>query len=92
MQVLAALGDAPTAAIAVVAIVLGLFLGARGPREKRTMGAAGGTDEPGPTLLKVPITAAPENEPGFVGPEGTIVGHGRIRLGGGGLLGGEQHA
>ena len=81
MQVLAALGDAPTAAIAVVAIVLGVLLAARGPREKRAAGDIGGQEEAGPTLLKVPMSAAPEAEPGFVGPAGEVVGHGPIRLG-----------
>jgi len=88
MQVLAALGDAPTAAIAVVAIVLGVLLAARGPREKRAAGGTGGQEETGPTLLKVPVAAAPEAEPGFVGPEGEVVGHGPIRLGAPGALSG----
>ncbi len=80
MHVLAALGDAPTAAIAVVAIVLGVLLAARGPREKRPAGAAEET-EAAPTLLKVPIAPPPDVEPGFVGPQGEVVGHGPIRLG-----------
>ena len=45
MQALAAIGDAPTAAIAVVAILLGLFFAARGPRDKRAAGAEGSGDE-----------------------------------------------
>ena len=87
MEVLAALGDAPTAAIAVVAIVIGVLLAARGPREKRAAGDMGGQEEAGPTLLKVPVSAAPEAEPGFVGPAGEVVGHGPIRLGAPGSLG-----
>jgi hypothetical protein len=90
MQVLAALGDAPTAAIAVVAILVGVLLAARGPREKRAAGDAGDEAQTGPTLLKLPAAspAAPEAEPGFVGPQGEIVGHGPIRLGASGPLGG----
>ena len=87
MHVLAALGDAPTAAIAVVAIVLGVLLAARGPREKRPAGAAEET-EAAPTLLKVPIAPPPDVEPGFVGPQGEVVGHGPIRLGAVGPLSG----
>ena len=85
MQVLAALGDAPTAAIAVVAIVLGVLLAARGPREKRAADVPD-ESEATPTLLKVPISAPPEKEPGFVGPKGEVVGHGPIRLGAAGPL------
>ena len=81
MQVLAAIGDAPTAAIAVVAILLGLFFAARGPRDKRAAGAEGSGDERAPVMLSVPVARAPGPEPGFVGPEGEIVGHGLIRLG-----------
>ncbi|HEV2775061.1 MAG TPA: hypothetical protein VGV90_05680 [Solirubrobacteraceae bacterium] len=92
MPVLAALGDAPTAAIAVVAILIGVFLAARGPREKRPAGAANGAQDSGPTLLKVPVAAAPETEPGFVGPAGEVVGHGPIRLGAVGSLGGGEPA
>ena len=97
MLVLAALGDAPTAAIAILAIVLGVFLAARGPREKRAAGAdAGRAETSGPTLIRVPVAAAPEAapdvEPGFVGPQGEVVGHGRIRLGTAGPLGGGEPA
>jgi len=84
MLVLAALGDAPTAAIAVVAIALGLFFAARGPREKRAAGAGGDGEPAGPAMVTLPATSRPEepeSEPGFVGPEGEIVGHGTIRLG-----------
>jgi len=88
MEVLAAIGDAPTAAIAVVAILLGLFFAARGPRDKRAAGAEGSGDERAPVMLSVPVTRARETEPGFVGPEGEIVGHGLIRLGSVGPLGG----
>jgi len=88
MQALAAIGDAPTAALAVVAILLGLFFAARGPRDKRAAGAEGSGDERAPVMLSVPVTRAPETEPGFVGPEGEIVGHGLIRLGSVGPLGG----
>jgi 2-oxoglutarate dehydrogenase E2 component (dihydrolipoamide succinyltransferase) len=95
MEVIAALGDAPTAAIAVVAIGVGLFLAARGPREKRA-GAPDDTGEaPGPAMVTLPAgiaaepEAEPDAEPGFVGPAGEIVGHGPIRLGVHGPLGAE---
>ncbi len=44
--------------------------------------------------MSVPVAppAAPDAEPGFVGPEGTIVGHGPIRLGATGLLAGNEPA
>ena len=90
MHVLAALGDAPTAAIAVVAIALGLFFAVRGPREKRMASGGGDGDAPGPAMVTLPApSAASEDagEPGFVGPEGEIVGHGTIRLGIHGPLG-----
>ncbi len=92
MQVLvpAALGDAPTAAIAVVAILLGLFFAVRGPREKRAAGVADGGETPGPAMVTLPVATAPEAEPGFVGPEGEVVGHGPIRLGVPGMFGGAQ--
>jgi len=90
MQVIAALGDAPTAVIAVVAIGLGLFFAARGPREKRAAGGAGGGEPAGPAMVTLPVASAPEAEPGFVGPEGEIVGHGLIRLGVHGPLGAEE--
>jgi hypothetical protein len=84
MPVLAALGDAPTAAISVVAIALGVLFAARGPRDKRAAGD-GETDERAPMMVSMPASAAPdpepEAEPGFVGPEGEVVGHGPIRLG-----------
>ena len=97
MQVLAALGDVPTAVIAILAIALGVFLAARGPREKRAAARAGDHAEAsGPTLLKVPVASAPDIEadvePGFVGPQGEVVGHGRIRLGAVGPLGGGEPA
>ncbi|MEA2144406.1 MAG: hypothetical protein QOI64_2836 [Solirubrobacteraceae bacterium] len=85
MHVIAALADAPTAAIAVVAIVLGLLLAARGPREKRAAAAANGAEESGPAMVTLPTATATapatEAEPGFVGPAGEVVGHGPIRLG-----------
>lgn len=84
MHVIATLGDGPTAAIAVVAILLGLLFAARGPRDKRL---AGGDAQAGPTFVSLPLATAPDAEPGFVGPEGTIVGHGPIRLGQVGALG-----
>ena len=91
MHALATLGDAPTAAIAVAAILLGLLFAARGSRDRRAgAGAGGGGEAPaGPSLLtSVPVAAPsePEAEPGFVGPEGTVVGHGPIRLGSPSLL------
>jgi hypothetical protein len=92
VQVLATLGDAPTAAIAVVAILLGLLFAARGSRDKRAAQASGDGEERSPMMVSMPVTPAPaasepDVEPGFVGPEGTIVGHGPIRLGAGGPLG-----
>ena len=88
MHAIATLGDAPTAAIAVAAILLGLLFAARGSRDRRA--PAGGDEAPaGPSLLtSVPVAAPPEPEvePGFVGPEGTVVGHGPIRLGSPSLL------
>jgi hypothetical protein len=98
MQVLAALGDAPTAVIAILAIALGVFLAARGPREKRAAddGDTGSAEASGRPLFKVPVATAPEPEPdvepGFVGPQGEVVGHGRIRLGATGPLGGGEPA
>jgi hypothetical protein len=91
MQVMATLGDAPTAAIAVVAILLGIFFAARGPREQRGAGAAE-DGERAAVLLNVPVTPPPDVEPGFVGPEGDVVGHGPIRLGVAGPLGSVQAA
>ena len=87
MHALATLGDAPTAAIAVAAILLGLLFAARGSRDRRAAAGAGADGEApaGPSLLtSVPVAAPsePETEPGFVGPEGAVVGHGPIRLGG----------
>lgn len=70
VQILAALGDAPIAAIAVVAILLGVLLAARGPREKRAAGGAEAGAEPGRAPAEVPVAAALDEEPGFVGPEG----------------------
>ncbi len=94
MHAIAALGDAPTAAIAVVAIVLGLLFAVRGPREKRAAapGPADGGERPGPAMVTLPVAAVPDAEPGFVGPEGEVVGHGPIRLGGHGPLGGTEPA
>jgi outer membrane biosynthesis protein TonB len=95
MLVVAALADAPTAAIAVVAIVLGLLFAARGPRDKRGSGAA---DERAPMMVSMPAGSPapsapePEAEPGFVGPQGEIVGHGPIRLGVSGLSGAGEAA
>jgi hypothetical protein len=92
VPVLATLGDAPTAAIAVVAILLGLLFAARGSRDKRGAQASGDGEERSPMMVSMPVPSAsatpePDVEPGFVGPEGTIVGHGPIRLGAGGPLG-----
>ncbi len=82
MHLLAALGDAPTAAIAVVAILLGVFVVARGRRGEKAAGPGGA--EAGPSLLTVPIAkarAAPEPE-GLQTMSVGQVGHGTIRLGG----------
>lgn len=79
MQLIATLGDAPVAAIAVVAMLVGLLFAARGPRDKRQ--ASDGEEPAGPTLLGSVQVSSPEVEPGFVGPQGEIVGHGTIRLG-----------
>ena len=93
MQVLATLGDTPTAAIAVAAIVLGLLFAARGPRGELRRASSGepsepgGPTEPAPAPISAPI-GAPGVEPGFVGPEGTVVGHGPIVLGAHGPLSG----
>jgi outer membrane biosynthesis protein TonB len=94
MAALATLGDAPIAAIAVVAIALGLFFAARGPREKRATDGPGAGDgeggAAGPVMVTLPAASAPEAEPGFVGPAGEIVGHGPIRLGVHGPLGADE--
>ena len=92
MHAIGTLGDAPTAAIAVIAILLGLLFAARGPRDKRA--GAGAQAPAGPSLLSVPVPSVtpPDVEPGFVGPEGMIVGHGTIRLGGPRLHAGAVHA
>lgn len=88
MQLIATLGDAPTAAIAVAAIALGLLFAARGSRDRRQAAA----DTPtGPSMLNLQ-PAVPDAEPGFVGPEGTVVGHGPIRLGAPTTLGGGETA
>lgn len=91
VHVLAALGDVTIAVIAVAAILLGVLLAARGPREKRVAAGSVAPHESGPRL-EVPVAAAPDAEPGFVGPEGTVVGHGPIRVGGGGALGAGEPA
>lgn len=57
MQILATLGDAPIAVIAVLAILLGVLLAARGPREKRAVGGVERPDESGRALLEVPPAA-----------------------------------
>ncbi len=87
---LATLGDAPIAAIAVAAIALGLLFAIRGPREKRAPEASAGADAAGPAMVNLPPTSAPQADPGFVGPAGEIVGHGTIRLGVHGPLGAEE--
>jgi hypothetical protein len=95
MGVIATLGDAPTTAIAAVAILLGLLFAARGPRDKRAAARGEVQAQAGPSLLSVPVAAAPAEpavDPGFVGPEGTVVGHGPIRLGHVGPLGASQAA
>jgi hypothetical protein len=91
MHMIAALADAPTAAIAVVAIALGLVFAARGPREKRAARGADG-DGGGPAMVTLaPVSRSEaEGEPGFVGPQGEIVGHGPIRLGVHGPLGASE--
>lgn len=84
MGALAALGDAPTAVIAVLAIVLGLIFVARGPRDRRGGGDAGAAaplevpSESGATTPEHGETAAAQPSPMTIGE----VGHGRIKLGG----------
>lgn len=78
MHVLAALGDAPTAVIAVVAILLGIVVVARGQRGGRA------DEEAGPSLLTgVPETAPAGGDDAEDGLEMMAphdVGHGTIRL------------
>jgi hypothetical protein len=82
MDVLAALGSAPTAVIAVVAIVLGVVLVARGQRGEPAAGL-GTAGEAGPSPLTVPITAAEAatDATGLQTMAVGEVGHGAIRLG-----------
>jgi hypothetical protein len=87
MHVLAALADAPTAALAVAAILLGLFVLARGQRGED------GDEEAGSSLLRVPVvvpaSAAQAGDGADQGDAGEglqtmpvgQVGHGAIRLG-----------
>jgi outer membrane biosynthesis protein TonB len=86
MHVLAALADAPTAVLAVAAILLGLFVVARGRRGE------GADDEAGSSLLSVPLKvpiaatadgsdAADADEDGLQKMAVGEVGHGAIRLG-----------
>jgi hypothetical protein len=79
MNVLAALGDAPTAAIAVVAIVLGIFVVVRGRRGERA-----GDEKPAPSLLAVPATGSGAGgaDDGLQKMAVHDIGHGTIRLGG----------
>ncbi len=86
MDVLAALGDAPTAAIAIVAILLAVFFAVRGQRgERGAVAAAGAADEAAPTLLKVPVAPADPAPDADADGLRTMavgeVGHGAIRLG-----------
>lgn len=60
LHVLAALGDVTIAVIAVAAIVLGVLLAARGPRENRVAAGSVGPHEPGPTPVEVPVAVAPD--------------------------------
>jgi len=85
MDVLAALGSAPTAVIAVVAIVLGVVLVARDQRGEPAAGL-GTAGDAGPSPLTAPITAAePATDPGGLQTMAVgEVGHGAIRLGSGG--------
>jgi hypothetical protein len=86
VDVLAALGDAPTAVIAVVAIVLGVVLAARGQRGERAADH-GAADEVRPSLLKMPIAGAEPatDADGLRTMAIGEVGHGAIRLGRPGL-------
>jgi len=86
MDVLAALGDAPTAVIAIVAIMLGIFFAVRGQRgERGAVAGTGAADVAAPTLLKVPVAPAePAPDADADGLQTMAVGevgHGAIRLG-----------
>jgi hypothetical protein len=84
MDVLAALGNAPTAVIAVVAIVLGVVLVARGHRGEPAAGlGTAGEAGPSPAPVPVPITAAEPATDATGLQKMTVgeVGHGAIRLG-----------
>ncbi|HVF77229.1 MAG TPA: hypothetical protein VNA28_02940 [Solirubrobacteraceae bacterium] len=81
MDVLAALGDAPTAAIAVAAILLCIFVVVRGTRGERAEG-----EKPAPSLLAVPVPATGPDGGGADPDDGLQrmavhdIGHGTIRL------------
>src|ERR687894_2609020 len=82
MNVLAALGDAPTAVIAVVAILLGILVVARGQRGDRGDRGERGDEPAGPSLLTVPRAAPAAAGDGLEKMAVHDVGHGTIRLGG----------
>lgn len=79
MHVLAALGDAPTAAIAVMAILVGVFVVARGQRGDR---GERGDEEAAPPEGRVASPGAPQDAapPDREPPEAALPLRGKIRL------------
>jgi hypothetical protein len=87
MHVLAAVADGPTAALAVVALVFGLFVVARGRRGERVEEEASGSllslsVVPAPVAATADATAGAGEEPdGLQTMAVGEIGHGAIRLG-----------